>query len=73
MGYRVSITVLAPAPIPEWLLRNPEPDTRHTRFMNVLITGITGFVGGHLAERLLAAGGCAVAGIARHAASSTEV
>jgi GDP-4-dehydro-6-deoxy-D-mannose reductase len=34
--------------------------------MKVLITGITGFVGGHLAELLLAEGGHAVAGLARH-------
>jgi GDP-4-dehydro-6-deoxy-D-mannose reductase len=35
--------------------------------MKVLITGITGFVGGHLAELLLAEGGHAVCGFARHA------
>lgn len=35
--------------------------------MKVLITGITGFVGGHLAERLLGEGGHAVAGLARSA------
>jgi len=36
--------------------------------MNVLITGITGFVGGHLVEALVARGGHAPAGISRGAA-----
>lgn len=35
--------------------------------MRVLITGITGFVGGHLAEALAAEGGHAVVGVSRHA------
>jgi GDP-4-dehydro-6-deoxy-D-mannose reductase len=34
--------------------------------MRILITGITGFVGGHLVEHLAAAGGHALFGIARH-------
>jgi GDP-4-dehydro-6-deoxy-D-mannose reductase len=36
--------------------------------MRALITGINGFVGGHLAERLLASGGWEVWGLARQAA-----
>lgn len=36
--------------------------------MKILITGITGFVGGHLAERLAAGGGHALAGVGRAAA-----
>jgi GDP-4-dehydro-6-deoxy-D-mannose reductase len=35
--------------------------------MRILITGVTGFVGGHLAEALLAAGGVDVFGLARRA------
>jgi GDP-4-dehydro-6-deoxy-D-mannose reductase len=35
--------------------------------MRTLVTGITGFAGGHLAEALLAAGEGEVAGLARHA------
>ena len=35
--------------------------------MRVLITGITGFVGGHLAERLVAEGGHEIAGLSRRA------
>lgn len=35
--------------------------------MRVLITGATGFVGGHLAERLLGEGGLTLAGLSRHA------
>jgi GDP-4-dehydro-6-deoxy-D-mannose reductase len=34
--------------------------------MRILITGITGFVGGHLAEALLARGGNEVMGVSRH-------
>ena len=32
----------------------------------VLITGVTGFAGGHLAEALLARGGVEVFGLSRH-------
>jgi GDP-4-dehydro-6-deoxy-D-mannose reductase len=35
--------------------------------MRILITGITGFVGGHLAEALLAAGPVELVGVSRHA------
>src|SRR4051812_5015617 len=35
--------------------------------MRILITGITGFVGGHLVERLVAAGGHVLFGIGRQA------
>jgi len=37
--------------------------------MRALITGINGFVGGHLAEHLLTSGGWELCGLARHAAS----
>jgi GDP-4-dehydro-6-deoxy-D-mannose reductase len=40
--------------------------------MRVLVTGITGFAGGHLAEALLAAGGAEVHGVARHGAWPEE-
>src|SRR4051794_40109396 len=33
--------------------------------MRILITGITGFVGGHLVERLVAAGGHTLSGVSR--------
>ena len=33
--------------------------------MRILITGITGFVGGHLAEHLVAGGGHALVGVSR--------
>jgi GDP-4-dehydro-6-deoxy-D-mannose reductase len=36
--------------------------------MRILVTGVTGFVGGHLAEALLAEGGAEVHGLARRAA-----
>lgn len=36
--------------------------------MRILITGITGFVGGHLVDHLVAAGGHALAGVSRDAA-----
>lgn len=36
--------------------------------MRILITGITGFVGGHLVEHLVAAGGHALTGVSREAA-----
>src|SRR5579884_658455 len=35
--------------------------------MRILITGITGFVGGHLVEALVSAGGHTLAGISRQA------
>src|SRR5215213_5365419 len=35
------------------------------RIMRILITGITGFVGGHLVERLVAADGHALFGVGR--------
>jgi GDP-4-dehydro-6-deoxy-D-mannose reductase len=41
--------------------------------MKVLITGITGFVGGHLTDLLLAEGGHAVAGLSRRAAWPGEL
>ena len=41
--------------------------------MKALITGITGFVGGHLAERLLAEGGCALVGVSRNAGWPTPL
>lgn len=41
--------------------------------MRVLITGITGFVGGHLTDRLAAEGGHAIAGLSRRAVWPTEL
>ncbi len=41
--------------------------------MRVLITGITGFVGGHLAERLTTEGGHAIAGLGRRAEWPAEL
>jgi len=41
--------------------------------MRILITGISGFIGGHLVERLLAEGGHAVAGFSREVAWPTEL
>jgi len=41
--------------------------------MRILITGVTGFVGGHLAERLLAEGGHTLVGISRRAAWPQEL
>ena len=38
---------------------------RRSRPMRILITGITGFVGGHLVEHLVAAGGHALVGVSR--------
>jgi len=40
--------------------------------MRALITGINGFVGGHLAEYLLASGGWELCGLARQAASGPK-
>lgn len=41
--------------------------------MRVLITGITGFVGGHLTDRLAAEGGHTIAGLSRHAVWPAEL
>src|SRR5437016_1429371 len=41
--------------------------------MRILVTGVTGFVGGHLVEALLAAGGGEVHGVALRAAWPAEL
>src|SRR4051812_11317048 len=47
-------------------IRNPAPRAPHSALvMRVLITGTTGFVGGHLAEHLLERGGYVLAGFGR--------
>ena len=38
----------------------------HGDGLRILVTGVTGFVGGHLAEALLARGGATIVGLNRH-------
>jgi GDP-4-dehydro-6-deoxy-D-mannose reductase len=46
----------------------PLHDLTTPQIMRILITGITGFVGGHLVDALVAAGGHAIAGVSRASA-----